>query len=600
MESLLRNPFAVQTPEHLPADDVISLFVSELTDYWQILNQSHTLIYGPRGAGKSMIFRFMEPDCQMKNEQKAFRELSYYAAYVPIKETELNLSEFFRLEEARQAPLVLNEHLMVANVASKLFNSVLARAPLEGLTDQEADELRSFYGSFLASTLTRSGWDKELPAVDGQTLARKIIEQIASAFDSIYADGNSYLRRMAFVREPLPYSGALFGYMDILVPVVKRVASLSFMPKGPIYLLIDDADNLSDSQTMVLNSWVASRTTGYLCLKISTQTLDYKTYKTPNGKRIESPHDFSEVHICDIYTTKKDTYRGRVHKIVERRLSAYGITATPEGFFPEDSEQEDEIAKMAKQIKANFNVSGRGAKPSDDALRYARPNFIKGLVGTRKSGATYNYAGFNQLVHISSGVIRHFLDAASKMFGEARSRHESGDIRHILPAIQNDAVRELANKLLFSDFADIKRDEGKTEEERDNVRKLQNLIHALGGMFYQILISEAAERRVFSVAFSDGPSDEVQEVLNLGVKYGYFHQSSIGNKEGTGRAPLYIMSRRLAPAFKLDPTSFAGYKFVRNSAVLEAMYRPKGLLKMVKIKGFDAVMESGDQGDFFE
>lgn len=600
MEALSRNPFAVQTPEHLAADDVISLFVSELTDYWQILNQSHTLIYGPRGAGKSMIFRFMEPDCQVKSEGKGFRDLPYYAAYVPIKETELNLSEFFRLEEARHAPLVLNEHLMVANVASKLFNTILVRAPLAEMTGPEVNELREFYSGFLASALSRAGWAGELPPAGPDTPAAKFIEEIASAFDAIYAEGNSYLRRVAFVREPLPYNGALFGYMDFIAPVVKRLAALSFMPKGPIYLLIDDADNLSESQTLVLNSWVSSRTTGYLCLKISTQTLDYKTYKTPNGKRIDAPHDYSEVHICDIYTTKKDTYRARVHKIVGRRLAICGIEATPEEFFPEDKEQEEEIARIAGRLKADFAVSGRGAKPSDDSLRYARPDFIKALAGPRKAGSSYNYAGFSQLVHVSSGVIRHFLDAASLMFGETQSLGEGKGIRDIPPAIQNKTVREMADNLLFSNFTTIERDEAKTEEGRDNVRKLRNLIQALGGMFYQILVSDASERRVFSIAFSDGPSDEVLEVLNLGVKYGYFHQSSIGNKEGTGRVPLYIMSRRLAPAFKLDPTSFAGYKFVRNSAVLEAIHRPKALLNRVKIKGFDAVMESGSQGNLFE
>lgn len=597
MMNLLSNPFAVQTPEHLKADEVVSLFVSELTDYWQILNRSHTLIYGPRGAGKSMIFRFMEPDCQVRCEGKGFRSLPYFAAYVPIKETELNLSEFFRLEEARHAPLVLNEHLMVANVASKFFNSILVRAPLDDVTGEEKEELRKFCGNYLAAALTRSGWTGDLPSADEGASAKQLLQDVASVFDTIYAEGNAYLRRMAFVKEPPPYSGALFGYMDFLAPLVKRLQALAFMPDGPIYLLIDDADNLNESQTSVLNSWVASRTTGYLCLKISTQTLDYKTYKTPNGKRIDAPHDFNEVHICDIYTTKKDTYRDRVRKIVEKRLSIFGITSTPEEFFPQDVEQEREIAEIAAKIKAEFSISGRGAKPSDDSLRYARPDFIKNLAGTRKAGATYSYAGFAQLVHVSSGVIRHFLDAASMMYGETQS--QGGQVRAIPPAIQNKVVKDMAENLAFSNFETIERDEAKTEGGRDNVRKLRNLIHALGGMFYQILVSDAAERRVFSIAFTDGPTDEVQEILNLGVKYGYFHQSSIGNKEGTGRVPLYIMSRRLAPAFKLDPTSFAGYKFVRNMAVLEAIHHPRALLARVKIKGFDEVMESGAQGELF-
>ena len=43
----LRNPFAVQTPEDLSADDIVSLFVDVFNDFYNILKPGHTFLPGP-------------------------------------------------------------------------------------------------------------------------------------------------------------------------------------------------------------------------------------------------------------------------------------------------------------------------------------------------------------------------------------------------------------------------------------------------------------------------------------------------------------------------------------------------------------------------
>ena len=130
-------------------------------------------------------------------------------------------------------------------------------------------------------------------------------------------------------------------------------------------------------------------------------------------------------------------------------------------------------------------------------------------------------------------------------------------------------------------------DEDQEPSSTGLTRKLRNLILALGGTFHQILLSDRSERRVFSIALSDEPDEELLTVLRLGVRYGYFHESTIGNKEGTGRTRLFILSRRLAPVFTLDPTSFAGYKFVTCAVLHEAMNTPKSFLRRVRSSDMD-------------
>jgi hypothetical protein len=595
------NPFDVQTPENLSTSDMTDLFVRFDSDYYQVEKAGHTFIMGPRGAGKSMYFRFLEPDCQCQDSGKQLSALKFYAAYVPIKETDLNLPELFRLEKAKHAALVLNEHAFITHIITKIFVSLRDRAPLPTDDKQATAEMRKFCKGTLSSLLARCGYKGlDFASCDEWKLAAFIDKAIA-IFDDIFGELNNYARRIAFVEEIVAYNGPLFGFSDFLAPVIKGLISLSFMPKGPFFLLIDDADNLNEPQTMVLNSWVARRTTGYLCFKIAAQEGEYKTYRAVGGQKIDAPHDYSEFNISDKYTTKSDSYFDRVSEIVRRRLSKFGCEVPPLEFFPENITQEAQILKIAEQLKSQWQDKGTGYRPGDDALRYARPNYIRQLSeGQSKSGSTYSYAGFKQLVHLSSGIVRHLLEMASLMFAETISNSQGNCIKFVPDKIQNKVAREYSDKLLFDEFAKVEKEEGDKTIPLSELRKLRNLIDALGGMFRTILVSQASERRVFSIAFSDRPDDEVSGVFQLGVKYGYFHRATIGNKEGTGRAPLFIMTRRLAPSFKLDPTGFAGYKFVTNEKIKDALYHPKRLVRDVSIKGFDEIMSEPPQGGLFD
>lgn len=74
--------------------------------------------------------------------------------------------------------------------------------------------------------------------------------------------------------------------------------------------------------------------------------------------------------------------------------------------------------------------------------------------------------------------------------------------------------------------------------------KLYNLVDSLGQLFHKILVSDVSERRVFSVALTDQPDDELREILEMGEQYGYLHKSTIGNKQGTGRNACLLSGHR--------------------------------------------------------
>lgn len=574
--NLQDNPFSVQTPEDISAEEVVELFVDVFSDFYNIKNQGHTFLNGPRGSGKSMMFRYLEPDCQLiKSAQGELRKLPFYAVYIPIKNTDLKVTELERLEN-KHASIVFNEHFLTVFIASRVFASLRNRATID---DPTGDHARSF-GVFLSGPfqklLLKAGLAKLPQQLSPDSDISTSIQWCVELFDELSSNVIGYLRRISFRRTILTYNGPLCGYLDFLLPMLKSLRDLPFMPQGPFYLLLDDADNLNETQTKILNSWVFCRTSADVSLKISTQ-LNYKTFRTATNQRIDSPHDYTEIDISTVYASSKSRYANRVEEIVRRRLKRHCLTTTPKEFFPEYAKQEEEIRGIEASYIAKWNDEGRGNRPRDDANRYARPDYIKGLGGSKKSSSKYRYAGFEQLVYLSSGVIRYFLEPASRMYAEALSAGGDTPIEYVDSAIQDRIVREEAERFMMAEFDKLS-DEDTEPRNQEKFLQLRNLIHALGGAFHEILISDRSERRVFSVAFSDTPDREVWTILKLGVQYGYLHEASIGNKEGTGRAKMFVLSRRLAPFFMLDPTGFAGYKFVTNAAIKEAILRPNAFI----------------------
>lgn len=587
------NPFTVTTPEDMSAEDAVSLFVDVFTDFPKVRDPGHTFLHGPRGSGKSMMFRYLKPDCQCIANQCSLKDLSFFAVYIPIKSTYLRLAEFQRLE-GKHADIIINEHFMTVHFWDLILEAFSKLSiPEDGGRSLVAT--KSLMKEHFLPLLTYCGWKGTGRPVDGFENVIECFKEMHRTCREVYGAITAYLKKISFSSEIVPYDDALCGYLDFLLPLLREIKRLPFMPDGPIYLLIDDADDLSEIQTRILNSWVSTRTSSEVSLKISTRH-QYKTYYTVTDTTIDTPHDYAEVNISTIYTSSiKGKYMNRVREIVKKRLAKFKKECEPEYFFPEYKEQEAEIKKIAQELKGKWEKGeGRGYRASDDMTRYARPDYMKMLAGPRKSSYTYSYAGFAQLVHISSGIVRYFLDAASQMYNETMSVNPAREIKSIPPEIQSKVVRDDADRFLFEEIDKIAKDKSADAEEEEKIRKLSNLIQTLGSIFRAILLSDRAERRVFSIAFSDTPSDEIIEIMRLGIRYGYFHESTIGKKDSVtgGRTRLFILSRRLAPFFNLDPTSFAGYLFVTSLLIKEAMERPNTVLRRVKREGVDANIES--------
>jgi hypothetical protein len=591
---LSQNPFAFFTPEALHPELIHDLFVHEIPEYGLIRQPGHAFLNGPRGSGKSMIFRFLEPDCQRLATKKKIEKLRFFGAYIPIKRTHLQLTEFDRLHK-EYADAILNEHVLVLFFLINFFRRAIFTKAFVGLnTARNRKQVDGFYNDTFDRLLHWSGWESENSfSSEGKSL-EQLMNQMMRTLERIYSSTMLYMRRLSITKSPLDYSGPLLTFDDFLMPFISSFKSMTFMPDGPVYFLVDDADQLSTIQAKIINTWVWKRVLKEVSLKLSTQ-FQYKSFMTVSDERIETPHDFQSVNISDVYTSEyADHYRSRVRQIVERRLKAAGIKRTAYQFFPPDKGQQEKMDKIRSSLTARWATSGRGFRARDDANRYAVSEYMKQIGGRSKGKSKYSYSGFDQLVNISSGVVRYFLDPAAKMFerellrnrGLAREHSSPGsspadmpfpNLGEISSHVQNDLIRKMSDNWYIEELVRRTHDKGKRDTAVIAKRylKLKNLIDSIGSLFHILLLSDRAERRVFSLAIDGVLEGDAQAVLDLGVAEGFLHRSTIGRKDNFGRSDLYVLTRRFAPYFNLDPNGFAGYFYIRPEYVSLALDNPR-------------------------
>ena len=593
------NPFSVKTPENLTAKELVDLFVP-YPEFANLQVSGNQFLHGHRGSGKSMMLRMMSPDSQMLVKECRVSALSYFGVYLSIKATELNAPEYTRLEH-ENGGTVLSEHVLTTKLLSALFQTITSHC-IDSLDEHQLlPNLQKFIVEVFYSKLKYAGWGEALPNLSGPELKsiEGALKHSIALIDQIHISTVQYIKRRSF-GIAMPYQGALLGFQDVLIPLVQALAEMQIVPKAPVYFLLDDADNLTEQQTQVLNTWVSYRTTGQLSLKISTQ-LNYKTYRTTSGMLIEAPHDFSAINFTSVYTGSiKDRYQKLIADIVKKRLEKHGSeSADPYHFFPEDEEQQAAIRVIADEYKKRWEDGKSGAyRAADDAYRNARPEYMRRLSGSSKQGARYKYAGFEQLIHVSSGIVRFFLEPASRMYTDQLLKNEGKVVTQILPTIQDQELRNHADQLLLQDFENLEREATSSNDEfgqetLKEIQKLRNVVLGVGALFRAHILDEnASQRRVFSFSVSDEIDHQVASILKLGVIHGYFYLDSIGAKSGFGRKNLYVLTRRLAPAFSLDPSGFSGYLTLTNRTLKEIAERPQSYVNRLRKNGLSILEDS--------
>ena len=579
----MENPFAVQTPETLSPDMLAALFENVFADIPLINQTGHTFIHGPRGSGKSMMFRYLLPEVQKAAASLSgasnyeVKELPFIALHFPIRKQSFQSIDFGQDDQARR--ITLANHYLAVKVMEVVLGAIsdlTSNFAVDNLLSAMPNIAEFFKELSLDYGVNANVVDLESTNVLGNMV--RVVERERRSVET-------YIRTLPLNQAPKVYTLGATTFVDYVVPMLDQ---LKRVLGKPFLLMIDDADELIVDLQRIINTWVSHRTTDVVSLKISTQ-LRYATYTTLSGSIIESPHDFSAVNLTQIYTSKVDRYYEKARNIMAKRFQYYGPSINPEQFFPEDKKRKQGIKAEEDEIRRRYETGERvvSSRVADDIYRYSIPNHMARLHEGRKSNV-FSYSGFKTLVDLSSGTIRLLLEPAATMFAECERRGVFTDatVKPIPPTIQNQVLREWSEKYYREEIDQI---EAKTADELETRTALKNLISGLGELFGRKLLDrEASERRVFSI-FVDELPDDLNKVISLGVSHGYFLLSSIRSKEKTGRKIEIIFNRRLAPFFYLDPSGYSGRLSVTIEDLKLATRNPKRFVqRRLKIEDIQA------------
>src|SRR5262249_44343863 len=120
---------------------------------------------------------------------------------------------------------------------------------------------------------------------------------------------------------------------------------------------------------------------------------------------------------------------------------------------------------------------------ADYVHRYARARLFQRLKAQKTDKS---YAGFQNLVDLSSGIVREFLEPCYLMFDTLTAQGKTvAEIPMIPIELQNKVVNKYSKDVLRDRIEDIKRDlpsPGSTLPD-----KLRTLVESLGQVFYSLL-----------------------------------------------------------------------------------------------------------------
>ena len=573
----MKNPFELVTASKLSALDAKELWCDD-SRLDRVRGKESCFINGNRGTGKSMLFRVLQNDCQKLLFPET--EPDFLSVYFAVRDSEFMIEELQLLESEPQKYAISESHLVVLILRQLLLT-------LSGNIELVPKGLQDSFGALLTRCIETAFEFSEVdtPKVEGLDPS-STLEAFAELCHHESHRIVSYIVRQLYGKQT-PFEGPLFLFDGILAPIADFFCE---EVQKCLYILVDDGDDLPLPHTRVLNSWIARRRRSTV-FKVSTMYA-YKTFQTKSSSAIQAPHDFIKYDISTRFLEyNSEDYVDLVRRICSKRLTQAGIETNgceidPTEYFPEDEEQSQRIADLKIELSARYEEVFSGRAVRDNVYRHLMSEYMRKL-NKRRSLATFRYAGFETLAVLSGGLVRDFIICAQRMFDDAFRNPQSGKVTAIPPNIQNRTVRDHADQLLFQ----IGEADHKRSGRSDEWKAIENIVRGIGALFKGKMLSEDSERRVFSFSFQSTPDADTDQLLELAIREGYFVRGFISNKEGTGRRTLYVLTRRLAPAFSLDVSAYSGY----------VSLRPEVITQMAAGKWIDdsAITKLG-QGDLFE
>lgn len=433
------------------------------------------ILMGGRGTGKSHILRMLSIQSvinrikikKAKEEGKRLEEIKlrledykepYFGVYLkamlffPLSTTNVTYLSKDQLKS-------LFEHLFNMYVSIAILDAV--KFLIDACDDVQKEKDKAIclrlYGKFgqvikkekgVVSFLSNEEKKDVMVFLNSQV---KIIKEVVRYFPW-HKDFSKFENRIHFSTAP----DFIIEFFDIIREEILKDKTL--------FILLDEYDELDQYQQEFINALIRTRT---LTFRIASKIGGIKTLEYTKGKELDEIHDYDPIIPLHFETSKERIYpyQNLLKNICIRRLTVYGNykVKDPKKLLPSptlanEKITEEEMQQGLKKIRANLKKK-REIRNPEKYWKNFEGHYKEAVIYRllREKGRDKLYAGFDEYVSFSSGIVRQFILLCRDVFSLAHARGVAIEEGKPIPLkIQLEAAEKVSrNQLLIESIKSI-------------------------------------------------------------------------------------------------------------------------------------------------
>jgi hypothetical protein len=538
MTSRPRNPFEYEQATKFTNEELADYYIEDFNYSRFVSSQRNVFLVGERGTGKTMTFLYHSLPVQRVKAQKRGEEfdLTTVSIYVPCSTPLTHRTEYDLLDHLTAA--LISEHFLVTSMIHATAKAIEVIADL--LPAGAEETLRKEIAYVLNIEIP-----EEIPFFRGLLMALdRASVQVQEALNGVQAD----------------IRASFFSFNSGFRPFLACLKQIPLLRESHFSLMIDDAHLLNRYQIRALNSWIAYRDNAMFSIKVATTRVDAPTRETSSGGTILEGHDFTRIDLEQPYQNRTSVFGKLAQEIIGRRLESIEVRTTPDEYFPPHpaytAGMEEARRKAESEAEERF-PNGTQKQRSDYVYKYTPAIYYR----ERSPRANLPpYAGFDLLVHLSTGVIRNLLDPCWHMYDRMISEVRKEDPAAmtvkdpIPPNIQDEIIQERSRRKW--DWIRQELDKAVEGCSREQACHVYQLLDNLAILFKKRLQARISEPRavVFTISgLDEAIHSQLLEILKIAQKAQIIYTFTSAAKDLGKRETYYVPNRILWPQRGLDP-----------------------------------------------
>lgn len=224
-----------------------------------------------------------------------------------------------------------------------------------------------------------------------------------------------------------------------------------------LFILLDEYDELDEYQQEFINGLIRTRT---LTFRIASKIGGIKTLEYTKDKELDEVHDYDPIIPLHFETSREKIYpyRNLLKNIFTKRLTIYGnykisepAKVVPSPTLADEKITEEELQQELKKIRASLKKKLKIRNP-EEYWKNFEGHYKEAVIYRllREKGRDKLYAGFDEYVSLSSGIVRQFILLCRDAFSLAHARGIAIEEGKPTPLkIQSEAAEKVSHDLLL-------------------------------------------------------------------------------------------------------------------------------------------------------